>query len=238
MKKKLPGSGRKDGEAMQEQISRFLDNVMATDIDAEQGVLGGLLLDHTAIERVINKLQPEDFSMNKHQLIYKEIKILHENGLKVDLITLADKLRQSGNLDHIGGAVYLSGLIGIVLTSRNIEYYAQRVLEKALLRALLGVIADKVPKPQEKELKGIVKNLLFKQLQFMIDISALADDYTDDTPECAAVQMAVQDILVEAINILDEPVKEKEIQQLCAAVEQTTKQLAFILQYLVSEESL
>ncbi|WP_104372412.1 DnaB-like helicase N-terminal domain-containing protein [Desulfocucumis palustris] len=129
---------------MKEKFNRFLDDVSATDIDAEQNVLCALLIDNMAIEKVINKLQPEDFQKNEHQLIYTTIRNLYQKGLRVDLIPVVGELIRAKKLIDAGGIEYLTVLIEAVPTSSNIEHYAKRVLEKALLRLLLSAMAENV----------------------------------------------------------------------------------------------
>jgi replicative DNA helicase len=106
-------------------------------LDAEQSVLGSMMLDRDAIARVVEALRPEDFYRDLHRTIYTAILDLFERGEPVDLITVTNKLASMGKLEDIGGATYLTSLPNTVPTSANVEFYAGIVLEKAMLRALI-----------------------------------------------------------------------------------------------------
>lgn len=106
-------------------------------LDAEQSVLGSMLLDRDAIARVVEALRPEDFYRDLHRTIYTAILDLFERGEPVDLITVTNKLAGMGKLEDIGGATYLTSLPNTVPTAANAEFYAGIVLEKSMLRALI-----------------------------------------------------------------------------------------------------
>ncbi|SFG90068.1 replicative DNA helicase [Desulfotomaculum arcticum] len=121
------------------------DKVPPHNIDAEQSVLGALLLENKAISKVIRFLNPEDFYLESHRVIYNAILELEENSQAADLVTVTDKLRRKGELEKVGGATYVATLTNISPTAANVEYYARIVEEKALLRNLINLsirIAD------------------------------------------------------------------------------------------------
>ena len=105
------------------------------DSEAEQAVLGALLLDATAIRTVKDALKPPDFYELKHQRIYEGILTLSVKGSPADLITLSDELRSAGKLDQCGGAAYISRLTSSVPTSANVQHYADIVHDLARERA-------------------------------------------------------------------------------------------------------
>lgn len=115
----------------------MLDKVPPHNIDAEQSVLGALLIDPESINQVAKFLQPEDFYLESHKLVYEAILDLDEAGEPVDLLTVTEYLRKKGNLDKIGGASYVASLADVVPTSVHIEYYGHIVEENALLRNLI-----------------------------------------------------------------------------------------------------
>lgn len=115
------------------------DKVPPHNIDAEQSVLGALLLDNSAISKVVRYLRPDDFYMESHRVIFDAILELEESGQAADLVTVTDKLRRSGELDKVGGATYVATLTNIAPTSANAEYYAHIIEEKALLRNLINL---------------------------------------------------------------------------------------------------
>ncbi len=113
------------------------DKVPPHNIDAEQSVLGALMLDNSAIAKVARFLRPEDFYLASHQVIYETILELEENGQAADLVTVTERLRRKGELEKVGGTTYVATLTGVSPTAANAEYYARIVEEKALLRNLI-----------------------------------------------------------------------------------------------------
>jgi replicative DNA helicase len=106
-------------------------------IDAEQSVLGGMLLSKDAIADVIEVLRPGDFYRPAHQMIYEAAVDLYGRGEPVDQITVAAELATRDELTRIGGAPYLLDLAGYVPTAASAGYYAKLVAEKAILRRLV-----------------------------------------------------------------------------------------------------
>ncbi|MBF7081396.1 replicative DNA helicase [Desulfallas sp. Bu1-1] len=115
------------------------DKVPPHNIDAEQSVLGALLLDNSAISKVVRFLNPEDFYLESHRVIFNAILELEDNGQAADLVTVTEKLRRKGELEKVGGATYVASLTNIAPTAANVEYYARIVEEKALLRNLINL---------------------------------------------------------------------------------------------------
>jgi len=107
------------------------------DLDAEQSVLGGMLLSKDAIADVVEKLRPTDFYLPNHQSVYDVILDLFSRGEPADAVTVAAELDRRGLLRRIGGAPYLHTLISTVPTAANASYYAGIVAEKAVLRRLV-----------------------------------------------------------------------------------------------------
>lgn len=119
-------------------LSTSIDRVPPQNLDAEQGVLGSMLLDRDAIARVVELVRPEDFYRDAHRRIYEAVTDLFERGEPVDLITVTDRLRDKGQLDDVGGASYVTSLLNSVPTAANVEYYARIVLQKSMLRQLIS----------------------------------------------------------------------------------------------------
>jgi replicative DNA helicase len=107
------------------------------DLDAEQSVLGAILLDPQAITRVLDFLQAEDFYRENHRQIYRAALHLFEEGEPIDNITVASELQKLGVLDRIGGRAQLAVLQESVPTAANAEYYARIVKEKSYKRRLI-----------------------------------------------------------------------------------------------------
>ncbi len=115
------------------------ERVPPQNIEAEQSVLGAMLLDSEAIYKVEALLQPDDFYRQAHRLIYKAILELVDKKEAADIVTVTEILRRDGKLDDIGGIPYITHIANIVPTASNITYHAKIVEEKALLRKLVSV---------------------------------------------------------------------------------------------------
>ncbi|MDR3168135.1 MAG: replicative DNA helicase, partial [Treponema sp.] len=118
------------------------DKIPPHNDEAEQAVLGALLLDEEAIATAIQYLRPEDFYVTANNRIYEAVLGLFNKGLKADIITVTGELRQTGKLDEAGGPDYIASLTNVVPSSANIEYYAHTVQDYSLRRALLRVSYD------------------------------------------------------------------------------------------------
>jgi len=117
----------------------LLEKIPPQNIDAEQSVLGAILIDREAIYKVMKLLQPGDFYRDSHRIIYETMLALNESGRPVDLITLCEELKQQDRLDKVGGVAYIATLAATVPTAANVEYYAHIVEEKSLLRTLINL---------------------------------------------------------------------------------------------------
>ena len=106
-------------------------------VEAEEAVLGALLIDPNAILRVAPRLRPEDFYVERHAWVYQAILSLQERNEAIDVLTLAEQLRREGRLDEVGGLGFLAALASRVPTSIHVEYYADLVERTALLRRLI-----------------------------------------------------------------------------------------------------
>ena len=111
-------------------------------VETEQSVLGSILLDKDAMISVSETLVPEDFYKEAHKVIYESMLKLYNNQSEIDLITLADELRDQGYLDDIGGIPYITSLSTIVPTTSNIQYYVKIVKEKSIVRQLISAAND------------------------------------------------------------------------------------------------
>ena len=107
------------------------------DLESEKALLGSLLLSSDAMFEISDVINSRSFYAAKHQIIYETIEILVNNKEPVDILTVSAALRTSKNFDQIGGAPYLSEILGLVGSAANIKYYAQIVRRKELLRRLI-----------------------------------------------------------------------------------------------------
>lgn len=124
-----------------------LDKLPPQNLDAEQSVLGAILIDNNALPRTLEILDPEDFYKLSHRKIFQAMTGLFDKNEPIDLITLTDQLKKDDELEAIGGIAYLSLIVNMVPTAANVKYHSHIVREKALLRGLLrstNEIASKV----------------------------------------------------------------------------------------------
>lgn len=122
-------------------------------LEAEQAVLGALMLEPEVGSTVFEMLVPEDFYRDRHRQVYEAIRDLFEKGDPVDLVTVAEALRKQGRLEQIGGIAAISEIARSVPSAVNVEYYARVVAEKSMLRQLIrmaGQIAEKGYQPAEE----------------------------------------------------------------------------------------
>ncbi|MBD8497867.1 replicative DNA helicase [Paenibacillus sp. SC116] len=114
-----------------------VDRVPPQHAEAEQAVLGAILLQSEALITSMERVQAEDFYQPAHQIIYEAMIELGEEGQPIDIVTLAAKLQSKNQLDDIGNVSYLSQLANAVPTAANVDYYAQIIEEKSMLRRLI-----------------------------------------------------------------------------------------------------
>ncbi len=117
--------------------SREVDRTPPQDINAEQSVLGGMMLSKDAIADVVEALHGADFYRPAHQTIFDVVLDLYGRGEPADAVTVAAELTKRGEIARIGGAPYLHTLISSVPTAANAGYYAKIVAERAILRRLV-----------------------------------------------------------------------------------------------------
>jgi len=120
----------------------ILRRVPPQNLEAEQSVLGAILLDNEAINQALEILSGEDFYRESHREIFRAMAELADRNQPVDAITLTDALRGKGALETIGGAAYIAELAACVPTAANIAHYARIVREKAVLRSLASIATD------------------------------------------------------------------------------------------------
>ncbi len=129
-------------------MSAVLDSDLAAiklpphSVEAEQSVLGGLMLENTAWERVADLINEQDFYRSDHRAIWRQINLLISDNKPADVITVAEVLESHNLLGEVGGLAYLAALAQNTPSAANIRRYAEIVRERAVLRKLAGVGAE------------------------------------------------------------------------------------------------
>ena len=136
-----------------------LIKVPPQNLEAEQAVLGAMMLEPEAGSSVFEMLQPEDFYRDNHRLIFSAIRDLFEKGDPIDLVSVAEILRQQGRLEQVGGISTISEIARSVPSAANVEYYAKLVTEKALLRQLIRATSSILERGYEpgEEARGLLE---------------------------------------------------------------------------------
>ncbi|MBQ6860716.1 MAG: replicative DNA helicase [Clostridia bacterium] len=116
----------------------LLGRIPPHDLDAEEAVLGSMLVDKDAVLTVLEILKPEDFYKPEHEEIYGAILDLYEASKPIDLLTLKEQLRVRGKYDIVNGFEYLASLTNPMYSISNVEDYANIVWEKSILRKLIA----------------------------------------------------------------------------------------------------
>lgn len=144
-----------------------LDRLPPQNIEAEQSVLGAILIDHeNALPKVIELIHPHDFYRGAHRAIFDAMLRLFDEGLPVDLVTLTDKLRAMGRLEEAGGQSYIFSLAAQMPTAANVTYHSDIVRDYSHLRKLISAGSDIVSLAYEdgadpQEVLGKAEDALF-----------------------------------------------------------------------------
>ena len=122
---------------MNGEVSRSAQRVPPHSREAEESLLGAVLLSPDAANDVMDRIHPEDFYVPAHQSIYEAMRRLYDANQAIDAITLAEELRRIGELEKVGGVPYLTRLVDVVPVTSNVEHYATIVEENARRRELI-----------------------------------------------------------------------------------------------------
>ncbi len=141
----------------EDQISAL--KVPPHSIEAEQSILGGLLIDNKAIDRIAGQVSASDFYRNDHRIIFTHISKLIDNNDPADIVTVAESLEQNAELTKVGGVAYLGLVAENTPTASNITGYAKIVRERSIMRNLVEVGSDIVESafsPQGKDAQQLL----------------------------------------------------------------------------------
>ena len=128
-------------------------------VEAEQSVIGGLLLENEALDKIADILSASDFYRHDHRLIFQHIGKLIEHNRPADIVTVAESLENSAELSSVGGIAYLGALAQNTPTAANIRRYAEIVRERAIMRKLVEVgsgIAESAYAPQGRDAQQLL----------------------------------------------------------------------------------
>lgn len=165
-------------------------------LELEEAVLGALMLEPNALNTAIDILHEEYFYKPEHQIIFRAIHRLFEENQPVDMLTVANQLRQSGELESAGGAYHLSELTSHIASAAHIEYYSRVLSEKYISRELIRISTETISSAYDETTD--VVDLLDKTENRLMDIND-KNFRTDFNPIGTLAQAAIQQI-DEAMN--------------------------------------
>ncbi len=161
--------------------------------EAEQTVLAAALLDHVAVEKIINLLSTEDFYFEANKEIYDAIKNVHMQNIPVDALTVTEELKIREKINFVGGFEYLVKLTDNIITSKNVEAYCNIIKEKSTLRKLISTSNEIIEKgyKENEEVQKIIE--LAETRIFSISQNRNINSFTD-----------IKDVLMNVFNQLEE----------------------------------
>ncbi|MBQ7453358.1 MAG: replicative DNA helicase [Clostridia bacterium] len=129
------------------EIARSMPN----NLEAEQAVLGCILIDSESAVDIISKINEDDFYSETHKGIYEAIRALYDRNVNIDIITLTDELDKKGSLASVGGVSYLTTLTNVVPSSANYENYVKIIKRDSVLRQLIESCSSVISKAYQKD---------------------------------------------------------------------------------------
>src|SRR5437016_4608489 len=156
-------------------MSKAMERILPNNIEAEQGVLGSILIDPESYDLVADRLKADDFYRNAHRVLYEMIVSLVTQRITPDYITLCDELDRTDKMKEVDGAGYITSLINLVPTSGNIEYYAGIVSRAALNRRLIHAAGQIVVLGYDQDPESMEKS---EQLLFSLQNHTMTQAFT------------------------------------------------------------
>ena len=171
------------------------ENQLPHSVEAEQAVLGGLMLSNGSFDAVAAIVVEADFFSEDHKLIFETMRVLSAESKPLDVITLSETLQNSNQLDYAGGASYLVELANNTPSSANVAAYAQIVLERSIIRKLIIAASDIVKKGHNP--------LGWDSNKLLADAEKKLADIIENRPKLGGFQ-GVNALLKEAVARIDE----------------------------------
>jgi len=161
--------------------------------EAEQTVLASALIDHVAVEKVMNLLKAEDFYFEANREIFDSIRQVYMQNMPVDALIVAEELKKRGKIDYVGGFEYLAKLTENIITSKNVEAYCGIVREKSTLRKLISVSGEIIEKgyKENDDVQKIIE--LAESRIFSISQNRSVNSFAE-----------IKDVLMNVFNALEE----------------------------------
>ncbi len=175
-------------------MAQSLTKLPPQNIEAEQSLLGSLLIDKEAIVRISEILHPANFYRSEqHGPIFEAIQSLFEKREPIDLVTVTEELKRKGLYDKIGGSAYLTSLINIVPTAAHIEHYAKIVKEHAVRRSLIAQATQLIQRAYDES----------EEVDQLLE-SAEAGIFSISQEHVSRDFLPIRDVLTQSFDRLDE----------------------------------
>ncbi|MBQ8886312.1 MAG: replicative DNA helicase [Candidatus Gastranaerophilales bacterium] len=172
--------------------------LMPQSVEAEEAVLGAVLVNPLSLGRIVETLKPESFYKPAHRIIYAAALDMFRKNEPIDIVTISEYLRDGEELENAGGRAYINDLAMNVVTTANIEYYAKIIREKEIKRALINAGSEIVATAYENEDTDIVLD----NAQKMIFNIAAQKDTTD--------LVCIQDLVVSSYEMIEKRFNNKD----------------------------
>ena len=180
-----------------------LQKLPPQNIEAEQMVLGAVLIENDSINKIVEILVPDDFYKDAHRRIFSVMLDMFESGEAIDLVTLSDKLRGTKGLETVGDASYLSLLVSMVPTAANIKNHALIIREKSVLRRLIHTATEIITQSYDDTRTSVSVDELLDQAErsiFEITQKKIRDSF-----------IALKDIVKDSFKTIERLYERKEM---------------------------
>jgi replicative DNA helicase len=180
-----------------------LQKLPPQNIEAEQMVLGAVLIENDSINKIVEILTPDDFYKDAHRRIFSVMLDMFESGEAIDLVTLSDKLRGTKGLETVGDASYLSLLVSMVPTAANIKNHALIIREKSVLRRLIHTATEIITQSYDDTRTSVSVDELLDQAErsiFEITQKKIRDSF-----------VALKDIVKDSFKTIERLYERKEM---------------------------
>jgi len=155
---------------MDNKIDINLEKMPPQNLEAEMAVLGSMLIEETAIGYAIEILNSASFYNDSNRKIFESMLKLYTESKAIDMVTLVEELKKTGDLDKVGGSTYITSLTTVVPTAANVRHYAKIVKEKSILRNLISASTNIILESYDTH--GEVEKILDKAERVIFDISS------------------------------------------------------------------
>ena len=153
-----------------DKIDLSFEKMPPQNLEAEMAVLGSMLIEETAIGYAIEMLESTSFYNDSNRRIFESMIQLYTESKAIDIVTLIEELKKTGDLDKVGGSTYIANLTTVVPTAANVRHYASIVKEKSILRNLISAATNIIT--ESYDVHGEVEKILDKAERIIFDISS------------------------------------------------------------------